>query len=100
MDIDWKVKAACRDAPDTLFFAERSDHQSQIKAKTYCARCPVVSACLAYALAFKDIYGIWGNTTPKERRKMLKAAMQPLDEEMKGLSVTFVWVDELEASDG
>lgn len=43
-------------------------------ARTICRSCPVQDACLAYALSAVEPDGIWGGTTPDERRRMRGAA--------------------------
>src|SRR3712207_1279374 len=35
-----------------------------------CRRCPAAAACLAYALAADERFGIWGGTTPDQRRAL------------------------------
>jgi WhiB family redox-sensing transcriptional regulator len=39
----------------------------RITARTLCAGCPALDACLAWALAVDEPEGIWGGTTPAER---------------------------------
>ena len=71
---DWTRDAACRDVDPEIFFPERG-HDARA-AKAVCARCPVASECLAYALKDEDAYhwGVWGNSVPKERRKLERGA--------------------------
>lgn len=38
-------------------------------ARELCRRCPVQPECLDYALAADERYGVWGATTPEERRR-------------------------------
>jgi hypothetical protein len=38
-----------------------------------CRTCEVQGACLAWALDVGDCHGVWGGTTPRERRAMLVA---------------------------
>jgi hypothetical protein len=38
-----------------------------------CRNCDVQGACLAWALDVGDCHGVWGATTPRERRAMLVA---------------------------
>jgi hypothetical protein len=38
-----------------------------------CRTCEVQGACLAWALDVGDCHGVWGATTPRERRAMLVA---------------------------
>lgn len=43
-------------------------------AKSICGRCPAQTACLTYALADRDLVGVWGGTTEKDRDKLRRAA--------------------------
>jgi WhiB family redox-sensing transcriptional regulator len=38
------------------------------EAKQVCAVCPVTADCLSWALRAGEPAGIWGGTTPEERR--------------------------------
>lgn len=40
------------------------------EAKKICDVCPIREACLAHALEEKERYGMWGGTTPIERRRV------------------------------
>lgn len=42
-------------------------------AVSLCRTCDVQGACLAWALEVGDCHGVWGATTPRERRAMLVA---------------------------
>jgi WhiB family redox-sensing transcriptional regulator len=76
-DVEWQTKALCRGADANLFFAphqmenkeERDAREAQ--AKAVCARCPVREQCLAFALATREPYGIWGGLNELERRRLL-----------------------------
>jgi len=82
-DASWGLRAACRFADPELFFPVSGAGPSvaQIaEAKTVCARCEVRGECLAFALATRQPYGIWGGTSPEERtvlRKKARAAGLP-----------------------
>ena len=41
-------------------------------AKRVCRSCPHTTACLEFALATDQRFGIWGATTPRERINILK----------------------------
>lgn len=76
-DRSWVTQAACRDLPSRqvlVFVPDESDRKTRAaltrEAKAVCAGCPVVDACLAYALENNIIDGVWGNTTPRARRAM------------------------------
>ncbi|GAA4630542.1 WhiB family transcriptional regulator [Actinoallomurus vinaceus] len=67
----WTDLAACRGIDPELFFPVSAagpalDQVSE--AKRVCASCPVVSDCLAWALRAGESVGVWGGTTPDERR--------------------------------
>jgi WhiB family redox-sensing transcriptional regulator len=68
-DQPWRKRAACRDQPMRLFFAETgyASVRSAAEARHICNACPVREECLQYALSDPDIYGIWGGLTRKER---------------------------------
>ncbi len=69
----WKRQALCAGHPDRgAWFAD--DHASARRAKAVCRACPVRSECLAFALATGSHDGIWGGTTPYERRRLRKVA--------------------------
>jgi WhiB family redox-sensing transcriptional regulator len=72
---DWRHRAACRDEDPELFFpvSEMGPGARQVaQAKAVCARCPVRSECLSYALDTGLDYGIFGGTTEGERRKLFR----------------------------
>ncbi|HEX9774315.1 MAG TPA: WhiB family transcriptional regulator [Actinomycetota bacterium] len=71
VSIAWQRRAACRGAPMEDFFPPAYDDVPP--AKMYCVSCPVRIECLAYALAKREPFGIWGGLTPKERRNLSPA---------------------------
>lgn len=69
---DWRHRAACRTEDPELFFpiGTTGPALDQVEqAKAVCRRCPVVDACLAWALD-NHVEGVWGGTTNEERAKM------------------------------
>lgn len=72
--MDWRHEAVCRDEPDPeLFHPVGSTGPALLQiaeAKTVCARCPVVSACLADALDRGLDSGIYGGMSEDERRAL------------------------------
>jgi hypothetical protein len=46
------------------------------RAVEACRRCPAADACLTYALAADERFGVWGGTLPEERRA-LRWALEP-----------------------
>ena len=70
--LEWRDRAACRDADPELFFPDGDTRsaRAQVKmAKLICRGCPVSIACLSWALATDQEHGIWGGLTEDERRK-------------------------------
>ncbi|MDQ0379894.1 WhiB family transcriptional regulator [Amycolatopsis thermophila] len=73
--IDWRTRAACRDEDPELFFpvSEMGPGARQVaRAKAVCASCPVRAECLAYALDAGLDNGIFGGTTERERRSLIR----------------------------
>ena len=76
---EWREQAACLPLPGILFFGlddnesalERRSREEQ--AKSICDTCGVRSECLAYALATKEPYGIWGGLTELERKSLAQS---------------------------
>lgn len=65
---DWTLSAKCRGMGDALF----PDAAGQKRARLLCADCPVRSQCLAEALDERIEYGVWGGTTERQRRWLLR----------------------------
>jgi len=71
----WMARANCRGVDPALFFPERG--ASTREAKAVCQGCVVRSACLEYALANFERFGIWGGLGERERRRIRRRrAMQ------------------------
>jgi WhiB family redox-sensing transcriptional regulator len=69
----WRDHAACRHLDPDLFFPVSTSDASlpQIEtARRVCERCPVLTACLRWALDAGQVSGIWGGTTEEQRRAM------------------------------
>jgi WhiB family redox-sensing transcriptional regulator len=47
-------------------FPERGE--TNARAKSYCAKCPVRAECLDYAIDHDIRHGIWGGKSERERR--------------------------------
>lgn len=71
----WMADASCTTVNPEDFFPTPGGGGNTTKAvKEICAACPVQTACLEYALADRDLYGIWGGTTEAERDTLRGAA--------------------------
>jgi len=62
------TRGRCREMATAAFFAD--DAERSAAACRVCRDCAVRSECLAYALANRIQWGVWGGTTPDERHRM------------------------------
>ena len=60
--------ALCVEIGEAAFFPEPGE--STVKARAVCGACPVRDACLTFALENDERFGMWGGTTPTQRKKM------------------------------
>ncbi|MBM3663259.1 MAG: WhiB family transcriptional regulator [Actinobacteria bacterium] len=65
------ARGNCAEKPPSVFFP--SDGVGVEVAKRVCADCPVKNQCLEYALDNRIDHGVWGGTSERERRRILKA---------------------------
>ncbi|HYA68556.1 MAG TPA: WhiB family transcriptional regulator [Acidimicrobiales bacterium] len=70
MDTTWMANGKCRDMDPAIFFP--SDGVGVQVAQRICGECPVKDACLEYALADRVDHGVWGGTSERERRRILR----------------------------
>ncbi|MDQ4129699.1 MAG: WhiB family transcriptional regulator [Actinomycetota bacterium] len=68
--IEGQERAACRGADVELFFSV--DEEDQQRALEYCACCEVWRQCLEFAIANREVYGIWGGLRESERRALIR----------------------------
>jgi WhiB family transcriptional regulator, redox-sensing transcriptional regulator len=71
LDEAWRTRGACQAVDPETFFPAPSEAADT--AMALCRTCDVQGACLAWALEVGDCHGVWGGTTPRERRAMLVA---------------------------
>jgi len=67
---DWADEALCLRARPGLFFS--LDEDDVAEALSLCRRCHVRGACLSYAITHGERFGVWGGTTERERRRMIR----------------------------
>jgi WhiB family redox-sensing transcriptional regulator len=70
MDNEWMIQGKCRDMDPAVFFP--SDGIGVQLAQRTCSECAVKSPCLEYALANRVDHGVWGGTSERERRRILR----------------------------
>ena len=64
----WQADALCAQTDPEAFFPEKGG--STREAKRICLGCEVRDACLEYALANDERFGIWGGLSERERRRL------------------------------
>ncbi len=78
----WMERARCSAVDSAVFFPEcptgpANDRSPYAAARAVCGRCPVTAECLDYALRNHERYGMWGGTTPAQRRTMKRGEPRP-----------------------
>ncbi len=68
----WMEDAACRGLNPSLFFPERG--QPTETAKGACGESPVREDCLDYSIRTRQVWGVWGGTSERERRGLRREA--------------------------
>lgn len=68
--VGWKTRGSCDGLPTDSFFPK--DSVGVDAARKVCDNCPVKQVCLEYALENKIEYGVWGGTSERQRRVILK----------------------------
>jgi len=86
----WLDHAKCQGLPGGLFYSDHQHNNSQVQeARSVClgthpqhpGRCPVLEACLDYAIENGERWGVWGGTSERERRRLARARRQLRREE-------------------
>ena len=70
MDTEWMAEGKCGDLPPSIFFP--SDGVGVDVARKICQDCPARMPCLEYALINRIDHGVWGGTSERERRRILR----------------------------
>lgn len=66
----WMRTAPCAGKTD-LFYPQQhgnGDRATATAAREICAACPHRVKCLEFAIDNAELHGVWGGTTPQERR--------------------------------
>lgn len=67
---EWMERGRCRGIDPNLFYSTESEDIE--RAIGVCATCEVVDKCLDYALDTRQDHGVWGGTSEKDRRAIIK----------------------------
>jgi WhiB family redox-sensing transcriptional regulator len=72
--LGWRV--ACVSDPEAWWSTAKSaaGAERQADAVEACSWCPVIGFCRDYALVAREVEGVWGGTTPAERRARNRVA--------------------------
>jgi WhiB family redox-sensing transcriptional regulator len=62
--------AACGEESVTVFFP--TTPAGEERALEICGGCPVRAECLQFAVERQQRHGIWGGTTERDRRRMIR----------------------------
>lgn len=65
------IRPGCENAPDLWFTQDIGEKGSYVQLKDIiqiCESCPVQNLCAEYAIEQKEEFGIWGGTTPGQRK--------------------------------
>lgn len=67
----WVDEAICPTTDVEIFHPNKGGNTGP--AKLVCASCPVIEACLEYAVRTDQRYGIWGGKSERQRREIKRA---------------------------
>ena len=71
----WRDAGLCRWHDPNFFFpvgrGQAAAEQTET-AKGFCLLCPSREPCLAFAVATQQELGVWGGTSPEERRPLFR----------------------------
>jgi WhiB family redox-sensing transcriptional regulator len=87
-EFDWMLDAACRGHPQRRFWHGEFAVETAI-AISVCRQCEVRIECLTHAVRNAEVIGIWGGTSERERRRMIRTYLrQKRSAEAAGASET------------
>ena len=68
----WYMRGACRGLELAVFYPDPDNEADSARALEVCSGCAVRETCLDHALTSRETTGIWGGTTERERRRILR----------------------------
>ena len=71
MELEWMAQGKCREVPPAV--SSPNDGVGVDAARRICADCPARTPCLEYALVNRIDHGVWGGTSERERRRILRS---------------------------
>ena len=70
----WQADGACLGLDPEMFHPDQDNEMDALPAKAICAQCDVRQVCLEFALARNEKDGVWGGTTARERRRIIRSS--------------------------
>ena len=70
MSTKWMAEGLCAEEHPSTFFP--SDGVGVEKARKICNKCNMQAQCLEYALRNRIDHGVWGGSSERQRRRILK----------------------------
>jgi WhiB family redox-sensing transcriptional regulator len=77
---NWRGRGACVSADPDLFFPISSSGASrpqEERAKAVCTQCAVRAKCLDFALASRQVHGVWGGLGEAELAALRRGHLTP-----------------------
>lgn len=65
---EWMIEAKCRGVGPSAFYP--SDGVGVEMAKRVCQGCVVKNECLDFAIQNKEVFGVWGEASERERKRI------------------------------
>ncbi|XTP38437.1 WhiB family transcriptional regulator (plasmid) [Mycobacterium sp. TJFP1] len=80
----WQLAARCRGEDSSVFFTPDGERGSARKrrhdrAKAICSQCPVIGACRAHAMKYREPYGVWGGMSEDDRANCVRPRLRDSD---------------------
>ena len=73
---EWRLLARCKSVAAEVFYPPdrekpRARRERETLAKQICRTCPVQDPCRRFAVGTQEPHGVWGGTTPQDRRRLV-----------------------------
>jgi WhiB family transcriptional regulator, redox-sensing transcriptional regulator len=68
--VSWREWALCTGHPERDWWFPEDPNDDAAQAVAVCRACPVHAECLNFAITTGQSEGVWGGTTPSERRRL------------------------------
>ena len=68
--VQWRESALCAGHPERDWWFPNDPEDGAARAVAICRACPVQAECRNFAITTGQTEGVWGGTTPAERRRL------------------------------